>query len=124
MNKPSPDRMVVLGLDDVLALHLTRALAEHGKWCRTNGIRLPEVLARLLDNLACAGQERSTVAPGMFEPDDGAVLLLDYHAAAARLGVSERTVRRLAAAGKLAVVNVEGCRRIRATDLADYVKGL
>jgi excisionase family DNA binding protein len=117
-------RVAVLGLDDVVAQHLVRAVAEHARWCRTNGILLPSVLADLLAALACDGQERPPVAPPVFEPDDGAVLLFDYHAAGRRLGVSERTVRRLAAAGKLAVVNVEGCRRIRATDLADYVKGL
>lgn len=116
--------VVVLGLPDTTAQHLLRAVAQHARWCRSNGVALPPDLTRLLAELAPGGQRRPTLEPVALEPHHDAVLLLDYDGAAARLGVSSRTVRRLTAAGKLPVVGVGGCKRIRASDLADYVEGL
>ena len=85
---------------------------------------VPAQLVELLSQLASAGQGRPKVADVEAEPHDSSVLLLDYNAAAARLGVSERTVRRLVAAGSLPAVVVGGCRRVRAADLAGYVEAL
>lgn len=116
--------VVVLGLADDVAAHLVRAIAQHGRWCRDNGVRVPAQLSQLLSELASTGQARPTVATFTPEAHDASVLLLDYDAAAGRLGVSARTVRRLTAAGALPVVEVGGCRRIRASDLADYVMEL
>lgn len=122
----APERINVLifGPPEEVRNHLTRALAQHCRWCRANGIAVPVWLHQLLDELAHAGQERPIRPPGEFGPHDGDVLLIDHANAAARLGVSERTVRRLVAAGKLPAVSVAGSRRIRVTDLATYVEEL
>lgn len=117
--------VVVLGLDDVLTSHLTRALVQHARWCRANGISVPAPLVEMLNELASAGQRRPTVAAPVSDPHDDLMLLaVTYEGAAHRLGVSERSVRRLVAAGKLRAVDVAGCPRIRASDLSDYVEGL
>lgn len=116
--------VLVLGPPEEVRNHLTRALAQHCRWCRTNGITVPAWLSEMVDQLAHAGQPRPTIVPGEFGPHDGDVLLIDYANAAARLGVSERTVRRLTSTGKLPVVEVAGCKRVRVTDLATYVEEL
>jgi excisionase family DNA binding protein len=57
-------------------------------------------------------------------------MLLTFSETARELGVSTTTVRRLITAGKLQVVeldtgtSVKPSRRIRRTDLADYVRSL
>lgn len=51
-------------------------------------------------------------------------MLLDYDEVAGRLGVSERTVRRLVAAGQLSVVRVGNAPRVHPEDLQSYVDGL
>lgn len=116
--------VLVLGPPEEVRNHLTRALAQHCRWCRTNGIAVPAWLTEIVVELAQSGQERPVVVPGEFGPHDGDVLLLDYASAAARLGVSDRTVRRLTSAGSLRSVEVAGCKRIRVTDLVAYVEGL
>lgn len=115
---------MVLGLDDVVASHIVRALVQHARWCRSNGIAVPAPLVEMLDQLASAGQRRPTVVAAAPDPHDDLMLALTYESAARRLGVSERSVRRLVAAGKLRAIDVAGCRRIRAADLARYVENL
>lgn len=51
-------------------------------------------------------------------------LLFDYAEAGTLLGLSERKIRLLVAAGDLPAVSVGRSRRIRSTDLADYVERL
>ena len=114
----------MLGLDDNVRAHVLRALAEHARWARSNGVALPPEVAGLLATLAPGGQERPALEPVALEPHHDLVLLLDFDGAGQRLGVSARTVRRLVADGRLPAVDVGGCRRIRASDLADYVEGL
>ena len=116
--------VAVVGLDGDVASHLVRALVEHARWCRSNGIAVPATLVALLDQLASAGQRWPTMAAPVPDPHDDLMLALTYEVAARRLGVSERSVRRLVAAGKLRAVDVAGCRRVRASDLARYLEGL
>jgi excisionase family DNA binding protein len=120
----SAPAVVVLGLAPDEHAHLVRALGAHARWCRENGGRLPPALAAVLDSLARSGQERPKLAPPPGGPEDVDVLLLDLPAVARRLSVSERTARRLAASGDLPSVLVGGCRRVRASDLANFVENI
>jgi excisionase family DNA binding protein len=52
--------------------------------------------------------------------DDGAVML-SYRAAGARLGVSDRTIRRMVAAGRLPVVRVGASPRVPVAALETLV---
>jgi len=118
--------IIVAGGDDQLEAHLARALAEHTRWCRTNGVGVPGELGALLENLSASrGQGRTSppVPPANMD-DDRMLLAVDYRTAAARLAVSERTVRRMVAAGRIPAVTIGGCRRIRTDDLTDYVANL
>ena len=107
-----------------LAAHLARALAEHLRWCRANAITPPPALVALADEMVSGGQARSPLDPLDSTPDAGPMLPLDYAETAARLRVSERTVRRLVSAGALPAVDVAGCRRVRVADLLAYVETL
>lgn len=118
--------VVVGSMDDTLANHLTRALTAHQQWCRTNGILVPDALNALLLGLSARpGQERTSVGVAEGNGDGGRMLLaLDFADAGTRLGVSERTVRRLVATGQLLAVSIAGCRRVRVADLNTYVESL
>lgn len=109
-------------LDWTAAAHLRRALEAHGRWCREQGIPMPDAL-RELTGLASVGQERPKHA-AVVEFADAAPMLLDYGAAAARLGVSTRTVRRLVAAGDLRSVRIGASRRVHVDDLDTYTSTL
>jgi len=85
--------------------HLSRAVAEHLRWCRRDGmIPAPPALDHLLR--ALGGQRRTERAAGERSADDGLMTptAVPYAVAAARLGVSERTIRRMAADGRLPVL--------------------
>lgn len=105
---------LVLVLDDRSRVHLARALAEHAGWCRRNAVSMPDDLAGLLDALADSrGRSRPTVSV----PDEPPVTI-SYETAAARLGVSRRTVGRWVVSGRLVRVgrrilaaSVEGAQR-------------
>lgn len=87
-----------------LTAHLTHALTEHRRWCRTNGIGFPSVLDFVLAALAdSSGQERPILDLSIASQDDRPAAL-NYSAAAVRLSVSPRTVRRMASDGRLSVV--------------------
>lgn len=118
--------LIVGELSAVMAEHLVRALAEHERWCRTNRVEVPGELRDLLKALSARdGQGRPPLGDGNAGGDHESMLLaLDYAAAGTRLGVSERTVRRIVADGRLPAVSISGCRRIRVADLADYVESL
>jgi len=51
-------------------------------------------------------------------------LLMRIPEVAARLGVSRAKVYELIAAGTLPAVKVDGCRRVRTSDLDAFVNGL
>lgn len=110
--------------DALIVPHLVYALDVHRKWCRSRGVRSPPALDALLVALAAsAGQERPGVDAVPSSVEAGAVptpLLLDDRAAAERLGVSARTVRRLRAGGALPSILVGKQRRIRVTDLEAF----
>ena len=120
---------MIVDVDQITAGHLVRAIDEHLRWCRTNAIDPPDELLRLLGHVSMVarnGQQRPTVAPPLVVAHDRdmQLLTLTYEAAARRLGVSARTVRRLVADGALAAVSIAGARRIRTADLGAYVDSL
>lgn len=107
----------LLVLSDTLSAHISRALVEHLRWCRRNGVAEPPELAALL--AALSGQERPNLATQGERADPDAVLL-GYAAAGARLGISARTVRRRVAEGRIPVVRDGRRRLIRVSDLDAY----
>jgi excisionase family DNA binding protein len=122
-----------LNSDEPLVAHLTRALITHKSWCRSRGIAFPALLDTFLAALiAIVGQQRPI--NGQDRPKFGELpnlaendlvptpLLLDDRAAAQRLGVSARTVRRLRANGALPSVRAGKRRLIRVTDVEAFVQ--
>lgn len=114
--------IVIDTADGLIRRHLARALLAHLQWCRRSGIDPPAEVVRLAD-AATGGQARPIMDSRTVRGDRDGVdqLALDYRDAATRLGVSDRSVRRLVADGKLPAVDVAGCTRIRVADLEDYV---
>lgn len=117
---------LVLGLDEVLTAHLRRSVMDHRRWCRANGVPFPVGLDELVAVLADQGGLGRPQFDLFGDDSDSGhmVLALEYAETAARLHVSERTVRRLVAAGALPAVDIGGCKRVRTSDLAAYVEGL
>lgn len=99
-----------------MALHL---LAEH---CRREGLPMPPELDRLRVVLSASkGQPVPEFAllGRVVEP-----LCVDYSSVAARLGVSERTVKRLTSSGRLPAVRIGGRALVRVADLEAFVEQL
>jgi excisionase family DNA binding protein len=113
-----------------LVRHLTMALSGHAKRLNKGGFAVPrevEELTAFLTYIASMRQEppfaAETGEPGHYVhvPDP---LLVTKAEAAERLGVSVRTIERLAAAGRLPQVHVERSARFRVKDLQFYVDHL
>jgi excisionase family DNA binding protein len=117
---------VILVVDGAVGRHLAAALSAHIRELRRDGLPIPPALAEIAAVAATGGQARPSVDDSAVSGDPAAVdqLAFDYRAAADRLGVSDRSVRRLVADGKLDAVEVAGCKRIRAADLENYVAAL
>ena len=113
--------LFVVELDGAPAAHLLRALENHARWCRANGVTVPLELDALAAAAARSGQERP-VRDGLDDLGDGLLVpfAYTYHGAGVLLGVSERTVRRLVSTGELCAMEVGGSRRIHRDDLDDY----
>lgn len=86
----------MLRVDGQVLAHLRRALAAHVSWCRVNAVTVPAAVVELLAELDDDGGHSAT-ASGEVVP-----LTVSYGEAAARLGVSRRTVGRWVATGRLA----------------------
>jgi excisionase family DNA binding protein len=105
----------------VLGAHLRVALAGHLRQCRRDGITCPPELATLLAALlVSSGQEHSNLGD---TGDDPHAVAVSYRTAAARLGVSVSTARRMAADGRLATVRAGRRVLVPVAALADYAKG-
>lgn len=95
--------------------HLSRAVAEHLRWCRRNGVTAPPEVAAFLAALeASSGPDRPKLAP---VPDASEPLCVGYEEAATRLSVSPRTVRRMVSDGRLKARRVGRRRVIAVADL-------
>jgi excisionase family DNA binding protein len=113
-----------------VARHLAMALTSHVRRLHRDGYPVPRELhslANLLSQLASTRQDPPEAARGgerrHYErvPDR---LLVTKAEAAERLGVSVRTVERLAATGRLPQVHIERSARFRVKDLESYVDSL
>ena len=111
-------------------MHLAAALSAHERRLRRDGAVVPAMftdLAGLLRDCVRARQATTTLCNGTAECDHEPMaerLLLTKKEVADQLGVSIRTVERLVAANHIPLVSVEGARRIRVSDLGEYVDGL
>jgi excisionase family DNA binding protein len=128
----------------VLIFHLACALSRYVQELRHTGSPVPPELEELASFLVLFVRSRQhtteknsgttiyrwleTVAPGSSgaanDADVAGRLLLTKREAAERLGISQRTVDRLVASGRLPLVHVERAARLRVTDLEAYVRGL
>jgi excisionase family DNA binding protein len=106
-------------MSDETLRYIARSL--NGLRRRSYGAWSPELESlRLLANA-----KRGHATPPLADPSDsGHPLVMDYQAAANRLGVSKRTLQRLIATGALATIQVLGARKVAASDLAAYVESL
>lgn len=114
-----PDRLARL-LAAALRLGVERlpaTLRANGERVGVEGLALQALLVRARPGQtgphvdgSCGGGHR-----------DGVPLLYCYADAAALLGVSERSLKRLLAAGELKAVHVGGSRRIAHSELIDFV---
>lgn len=112
-----------------LLAHVAAGLALHARRLRQEGLTVPPALLVVADWAADCVRTRqdATALDGLVGLLDGARVdkyLLTKAEAAGSLGVSVRTLERLIADGRLALVRVEGSARIRRADLDAYVTGL
>jgi len=112
-----------------VAGHLCLAVQQHRQWARRAGLALPDELDQLeraLATRARRGQEGTPLEDlwSVRHAQTMSPQLLDYPAAGQVLGVSQRTVKRLVAAGDLPVVRVLGSARIRVEDIDGYIARL
>lgn len=117
---------MILVVDDSVGRHLAHAVRAYIRELRRDGVPVPRALADVAAIAATGGQVRPSLdgAPPAGEPGGVDQLTVDYRAAGDRLGVSDRTVRRLVEQGDLPAVQVAGCTRIRTSDLQEYVDAL
>lgn len=98
---------------------VAKALREVERQFRSGGRRMPMLLDIALR--VSAGQDGSPLDVASLVDDAGC---MTYESAAAVLQVSPSTVKRLAKHRVLPVVDIGGCPRVRAADLAAYVQSL
>lgn len=99
--------------------HLAYAVAEHLRWCRLNGIAAPPEMDALLSILQASGGPGGT--PVAFEPSIPDARLVGYQEAAAMLGVSVRTVRRMVADGRLSSARIGSRVLVPAAAVDEYI---
>lgn len=119
----------VMSVDRALAAELNQALDIYGRWRRTNGLPPAKRLTQLAESwsgLVRAGQDRPDHQPQRDDVDNGLVpsVLVNESETARLLGVSERTVRRRAAAGELVAVRIGAAKRYRKADIEAYIDSL
>lgn len=115
-----PPSLLLVAIDSTLTAHLAHAVSAHLGWCRTNAIPPPEAMAAFLAALmAHSGPERPELASEQAGAQSDAV---GYEGAAARLGVSVRTVRRMCRDGRLPSVRVGRRVLVPVQALASYVE--
>jgi excisionase family DNA binding protein len=118
--------VILAVLDEVTRSHLLAAVTAHVTKLRRDGMPVPVSVREVVETLATDGHTRPTFDDPLSDLDGDPmdVLAYSYRGAGARLGISDRSVRRLVREGHLSAVDIGGCRRIRARDLRAFVDGL
>lgn len=111
------------------ASHVAAALGKHREEWRRMGLAVPREVVQLHEAfaiVATSGQARPTFDQVAELSEAAAVTrgLLTTEQTAQALGVSPRTVRRLAAAGELPRVRIGGSVRFRSSDIDGHLEGL
>jgi excisionase family DNA binding protein len=99
----------VLLLSPLLVRHLVVATVRHCRVLRADGIPIPPELSQLVDLLAVVSGPQRTNLGRVDTPAEA--VAVSFRQASSRLGVSERTVRRMCGSGRLPVVEI-GRRRL------------
>ncbi len=107
--------------DAALLKYVARELGDLRRRYRQDGLHWPPELESLRLLVASSGQARPILD---VDADPSEALAVTYDAAAKRLSVSPRTVRRLVASGELPRVDIGGRPRITTADIDAFVKGL
>jgi len=121
--------LLLMTMTAEVAGHVCIAIQQHRKWARTSGLAAPDELdeiERALATRARRGQD-GTPLEDLWSVRHAQTMtprLLTYAATATVLGVGERTVKRLVAAGDLTPVRIGGSSRVRVEQLDDYIARL
>lgn len=116
---------LVIQLDAEVAPHLARALSGHLRWCRDNGVTVPDGLIEALEwaQVVVRGLNSPSPLPG---DDSGPVepLILTLPQTAELLGCSVTKVKTLIDTGQLLAVDFGGVRRVRRADIDVFLEHL
>ncbi len=121
---------MIVDLDAQGWAHLATALRFHLKWCRSNGIAVPDDVLTLAAHATKYDRDRQGPTSARLEEvlaehvAMNHALAVTYADVAALLRCSKRTVERLVHDDVIPTVDVAGTRRIRRADLDAYVAGL
>jgi hypothetical protein len=107
-------------MDNSLRLHVAVAIRAHLRGLRRDGLAPPPGLAELADRLLLSGHQRPELGCWCGGGDAGPAVLVGAPAAAASLGVSPRSLRRLAATGAVPQVHVGRRVLYRPADLERF----
>jgi len=121
--------LLLMTMTAEVAGHVCIAIQQHRKWARTSGLAAPDELdeiERALATRARRGQDGTPLEDlwTLRHAEQVSPKLLSYAATATVLGVGERTVKRLVAAGDLTPVRIGGSSRVRVEDVDDYIARL
>lgn len=109
---------MIVRLSPALAAHLAVALKRHERNLRRDGVEPPATLVALARQLL-SGQERPEFACWCEGRDDA---LVGVGAAASRLGVSPRSLRRLASTGAIPQVRIGRRVKYNRDDLDAFIE--
>jgi excisionase family DNA binding protein len=115
--------IIVISPDPRDALRVAGALGLLERHLRANGSRLPDTLRTpVVHAHADSSRPETTTLGGSSGPTDADTvpLLLTYREGATRLGISERSLQRLVAAGAIATKRIGRRAYVRSADLEAF----
>ena len=119
-------RPMILDVTAEVAGHIAVALRLHRDWAARAGMLVPSELEQVHQALAKRARQgqRGTPIEDLWEVrhrDHVAPRLVTYADAGRMLACSQRTIKRLVAAGHLTPVHIGGAARLRITDIDAYI---